>query len=266
MSPAAPPAGTSPPPLRVRLYAWAAGAVCHVSFAAAVAAMIWVMAHGMTAGLGRLAAPWGAVADALLVAQFVLAHSALLGRRGGGWLKALAPRSLGATLSTTTYVTVVSLQTLALFALWTPSGIVWWRATGGLRLAILAADAAAWMLLLKAIADAGLSLQTGALGWRAAASGRPPAYPPMPTRGLFAHIRQPIYLAFALTTWATPVWTPDQLAVALTLSAYCLLGPRLKEARFQARYGDRFAAYRARTPYWIPRRPRSRSPTTSLLE
>jgi methanethiol S-methyltransferase len=55
-------------------------------------------------------------------------------------------------------------------------------------------------------------------------------------------IRQPIYVAFALTLWTVPVWTPDQLALALSLTAYCLLAPRLKERRFAARYGDRFHA------------------------
>jgi protein-S-isoprenylcysteine O-methyltransferase Ste14 len=76
----------------------------------------------------------------------------------------------------------------------------------------------------------------------------------MPTRGLFAVIRQPIYVAFALTLWTVPVWTPDQLALAISYTAYCLLAPRLKERRFAARYGDRFARYRARVPYVVPKR------------
>jgi len=71
-------------------------------------------------------------------------------------------------------------------------------------------------------------------------------------------IRQPIYLAFALTTWAVPVWTPDQLALAISLTAYCLTAPMLKERRFRARYGDRFDRYAARTPYMIPRTGRCR--------
>jgi methanethiol S-methyltransferase len=80
----------------------------------------------------------------------------------------------------------------------------------------------------------------------------------MPTRGLFRVIRQPIYVAFALTLWAVPVWTPDQLALALSLTAYCLLAPRLKERRFAARYGDRFHAYQAAVPYALPRLPAPR--------
>lgn len=241
------------PRRRVVAYAVASGVVCHLSFAAAVAAMILVMLSGMTLGFGRAPFPWSLAANGLLLVQFIAPHSLLLGRRGGGVLKRLAPRRLGGRMATTTYVTVVSLQVLALFLLWTPSGVVWGRAQGPLRLALLLADAGAWLMLLKAIVDAGFALQSGLLGWRAVARGVAPAYPPMPTTGLFKGIRQPIYLAFALTTWATPVWTPDQLAIAVILSGYCALGPLLKERRFAARYGEAFARYRAATPYWLPR-------------
>ena len=234
-------------------YAWAAGAVCHVAFAAAVVAMIGEMAFGMSRAFGRVPPPWSLLANGLLILQFVAPHSLLLSRRGAGVLSRFAPKGLGGTMATTTYATVVSLQTLALFTLWTPSNVVWWRASGALFWLILLADAAAWLLLLKAIWDAGFALQTGALGWRAAVRGRTPAYPPMPTTGLFRHIRQPIYLAFALSTWAVPVWTPDQLVIALSLTGYCLLGPLLKERRFARRHGQAFDRYRAATPYWLPR-------------
>jgi protein-S-isoprenylcysteine O-methyltransferase Ste14 len=75
----------------------------------------------------------------------------------------------------------------------------------------------------------------------------------MPVRGLFRVVRQPIYVAFALTLWTVPVWTPDQLALATVFTLYCLLAPRLKERRFAARYGARFDKYRSRVPYATPR-------------
>ena len=80
-----------------------------------------------------------------------------------------------------------------------------------------------------------------------------PVFPEMPTSGLFRLIRQPIYVAFALTLWTPPVWTPDQLVLASAFTAYCLLAPRLKERRFAARYGARFDRYRAAVPYILPR-------------
>ena len=96
-------------------------------------------------------------------------------------------------------------------------------------------------------------MQSGALGWMSLLAKIKPVFPDMPTQGLFRHIRQPIYLAFALTLWAVPVWTPDQLALALSYTAYCLLAPRLKEKRFEQRYGAAFHRYRANVPYVLPK-------------
>ena len=74
----------------------------------------------------------------------------------------------------------------------------------------------------------------------------------MPHRGLFRLCRQPIYVSFALTLWTVPSWTPDQLAVAVALTLYCVLGPLFKEARFRRSFGTEFARYRANVPYWLP--------------
>jgi 2-polyprenyl-6-hydroxyphenyl methylase/3-demethylubiquinone-9 3-methyltransferase len=74
----------------------------------------------------------------------------------------------------------------------------------------------------------------------------------MPATGLFRIVRQPIYVAFALTLWTVPVWTPDQLLVAVVLTAYCVGGPLLKERRFRHRFGHEFLAYARRVPYWSP--------------
>jgi hypothetical protein len=146
---------------RHRVWAISSGIFCHISFLAAVGAMILMTHFGMTKSFGRAPTIWGIVCNTLLLAQFPLLHSLLLTKRGGRVLKGLAPRAIGADLTTTTYATIASVQTLALFLLWTPSGIVWWRAHGPVSLAIDAMNAGAWLFLLKAIIDAGLSVQTG---------------------------------------------------------------------------------------------------------
>jgi protein-S-isoprenylcysteine O-methyltransferase Ste14 len=175
---------------------------------------------------------------------------------GGRLLDRLIPGPHGQTLATTTYATLASAQLLALFALWTPSGIIWFRAEGAIFWAICAAFAASWLILLKASFDAGAEVQSGALGWMSLLARIRPVFPDMPTQGLFRLIRQPIYVAFAMTLWTVPVWTPDQLMLAVCFTAYCLLAPRLKERRFAARYGDRFTQYQAGVPYMLPRLPK----------
>jgi protein-S-isoprenylcysteine O-methyltransferase Ste14 len=102
------------------------------------------------------------------------------------------------------------------------------------------------------MADAGLSLQSGLLGWWALLRNKKPVYPKMPETGLFRLSRQPIYVAFTLTLWTVPTWTPDQLIVSTTLTVYCLIGPLFKEARFRRIYGPDFDAYCQRVPYWLP--------------
>ncbi len=232
--------------------ALAYGAVCHAAFAIAVAVMILAMWVGMSRSLGTVPQPWAWLANAALLLQFAVGHSALLSARGRRLLARLAPGPHGATLATTTYVVIASAQLFALFALWTPSGIIWWQAEGGALWAMTAVYAACWALLMKASFDAGAEVQSGYLGWSSLFRGVAPVFPDMPQTGLFRIVRQPIYVSFALTLWTVPVWTPDQLFLASVLTAYCLIGPRFKERRFARIFGARFAAYRAKVPYWLP--------------
>ena len=228
------------------------GIACHGCFVAGVGAMVVMMYYGMSLSLGRLEPPWRWIANGALLLQFPLTHSLLLSDKGRGLLARLAPAGLGRGLATTTYAIIAAISVFALFALWSPTGIIWWQAHGPLLVLMTGLYAAAWLLLAKAVADAGLALQTGQLGWWAVLNDRKPVYPGMPEAGLFRYSRQPIYVAFALTLWTTPTWTPDQLVVALTLTLYCVAGPLLKEARFRRAYGQKFELYRARVPYWLP--------------
>ena len=235
------------------------GVLCHATFAAGVLAMIVAMFFGLSATFGTVPWPWAAFANAALIVQFPLAHSLLLTGPGGRILSRLIPGPHGKTLSTSIYATIASAQLLALFVLWTPSGIIWWRAEGAVFWAIAMAYGASWLIVMKSIFDAGADLQTGALGWMSLLARIRPVFPDMPTQGLFRLIRQPIYVAFALTLWTVPVWTPDQFALAFSFTAYCLLAPILKERRFAARYGARFERYQADVPSMLPRLTKDRT-------
>jgi protein-S-isoprenylcysteine O-methyltransferase Ste14 len=242
---------------RQRRVALLYGILCHASFALGVAAMGVGLYLGLTPGRGPFHGAAALCADALLAALFVTVHSFLLTERGGRVLERLAPLGLGRDLASTTFAWIASLQLLMTFALWSPIGPVWWEPHGAARAALTAAYAASWALLLKAMSDAGLAVQTGALGWRAVAAGRRPSFGCFPTEGCFRFVRQPVYLAFALTLWTGAVWTPDHLFLALAWTAYCALGPRLKERRYLRRHGEAFARWREGVPYWLPRLPRA---------
>ncbi len=215
--------------------------------------MVIAMFFGMSRSVGTLPAPYSWIANAALIAQFPLLHSALLTSGGRKLLARLAPRGTGAALATTTFAAIAALQLLALFALWSPTGTVWWQAHGAALVVLVVLYATSWLLLIKAIMDAGLALQTGSLGWFAMLRGRQPVYPPMPQTGLFRLTRQPIYVSFALTFWTVPTWTPDQLVIAVVFTAYCVFAPLFKEARYRRIYGSAFDDYARNVPYWLPR-------------
>ncbi|GAY14848.1 isoprenylcysteine carboxylmethyltransferase family protein [Mycobacterium sp. shizuoka-1] len=258
-------ANSSPPAALRRggrvLIALVYGALCHTAFLAGVGAMMLAMWFGMSHSWGTLPAPWSWIANAALLAQFPVAHSLLLTGPGRALIGRLAPRGTGATLIPTTFVTLASVQVFALFALWTPSGTIWWQAHGAALAVLAALYACAWVLLGKAMVDAGLSVQIGTLGWLALLRDRRPVFPKMPTTGLFRLTRQPIYVAFTLTVWTVPTWTPDQLVVAATFTAYCLVAPLFKEARYRRIHGPAFDRYAQTVPYWLPWPSRPRSPS-----
>jgi protein-S-isoprenylcysteine O-methyltransferase Ste14 len=241
-----------------RVVALVYGATCHAFFAVAIVTMITVMGSGMTWGQGAVPTPYSWLVNVGLLAQFTFGHSVLLSKRGRTLLQRLAPCPISADMAPTTYLIVASIQLFLLFLAWTPSGVVWWQATGALLQGSLVLFVLSWILLMISVINAGISLQSGFNGWSAVFLGRRTSYPDMPTSGVFRFTRNPIYVSFALATWMVPVWTPDQLLVATSLTAYCLIGPLFKEARMSRLYGERFLAYTRNVPYWLPGLPPGR--------
>lgn len=229
------------------------GLLVHGLFACAVGSMAFALLTGLQHGHGGFHGTPAWVANALLVLQFPLLHSFLLGKAGRKVLAHLSPVGHGKKLGPTTYVMTGSLQLLAVFWGWSPSGTVWHDPAGATAVLQYALFAGAWLFLVKALWDAGIGLQSGAIGWWALLRDKPVDYGTMPVHGLFARCRQPIYLGFALVLWTAPTLTPDWLALTAPWTAYCVLGPLLKEARWEAMFGARFRDYRRSVPYFLPR-------------
>ena len=236
-----------------RLIAVAYGLLCHTIFLVAALTMVVVMGSGMTLGQGVIPEPWALWANVALLLQLPAGHSFFLTDRGRRTLKLFAPVRVASDMAPTIYVIIAAIQVFVLFAFWTPSGIVWWQAEGALLPVFLVFFALSWALLGLSTLNAGIELQSGFNGWSAVFLGRRVRYPDMPTSGLFRFTRNPIYVSFALTTWTVPIWTPDQLLVAVSLTAYCVFGPILKERRYRRLHGARFDNYTRQVPYWLPR-------------
>lgn len=235
------------------LAALAMAVLCHTAFVLAVGSMAYALLTGLQNGRGSLTGGYAIAGNLLLVLQFPLVHSFLLSARGRPWLQRLSPVGSGRALSLSTYVLSGSLQLLLTFWAWTPSGMVWHEPHGVLGYGQYVLFAGAWLFLVKALSDAGLGVQSGAAGWWALLRDKPVEYGAMPTKGLFATCRQPIYLGFAMVLWTAPTWTADWFVLTAGWTAYCVLGPRLKEARWERMFGDQFRAYRDTVPYLMPR-------------
>ena len=78
----------------------------------------------------KVPAPWFILANAAFFIYFQVSHSLLLTLRGSAFLQKIAPFGHGQTLATKTCAIIALFQLQALFALWTPSGIIWWQAEG----------------------------------------------------------------------------------------------------------------------------------------
>lgn len=235
-----------------RIRALILGILCHGIFLFAVWQMFWGIASGLTTGRGTVPAPWNLLANFALLVQFAFGHSFLLSRRGRAISSKIGGRQ-GAKLASTIFALITSAQLAAVFFFWSPSQIELFSLTP-LEIQILfVCYGAAWLFLGRAMYDAGIQLQTGALGWWAVFRKKRPEYPPMPTRGTFRVVRQPIYLAFTLILWSAPSGSLDHFILALPWTAYLILGPLLKERRFEQFFGDSFRTYKSLTPYFIPR-------------
>lgn len=235
------------------------GLMCHGLFALAVLAMVANLFFGLQLDWVRwdVQRPW--LVDLALVLQFPVLHSVFLTRPGTRVLRWLAPGSQDGTLDTTLFAMVSAVQVGALFVCWVPLGAPVTTTHGALYGVLSVGFVLGWALLGMAMWEAGLGVQTGATGWTALYRGDRPRYPRgFPQAGLHGLCRHPIYASFVLILWTGPVWSLDRLVLAIPLTAYCVLGPRLKEARYRARHGRAYARYAAARPALVPSGPRAR--------
>jgi 2-polyprenyl-6-methoxyphenol hydroxylase-like FAD-dependent oxidoreductase/protein-S-isoprenylcysteine O-methyltransferase Ste14 len=242
----------SPYTTKQRWMALVYGLVGHLVFAASLVVMFLSLYRGLSLGWVHFHGVTAWMVNVLLLAQFALGHSWFLSDRGRRFLARLAPWGLGRPLASTLFATLASIQLLLLFVFWSPSDVIWSAPEGWARIVMTGLYLSSWLVLMKAMMDAGLEIQLGYLGWTSVWRNREPVYKPFARTGLFRYVRQPIYLAFTLILWSAPTWTPDHLVLAVLLTAYCFGAPVIKEKRYRRWYGDAFARYQSRVPYWFP--------------
>lgn len=69
---------------------------------------------------------------------------------------------------------------------------------------------------------------------------------------LYKYVRHPLYFGGILGLWATPQMTVTHLVFAIGLTAYFVVGTLFEEIDLIRDFGDRYRAYRSKTPMLLP--------------
>lgn len=182
--------------------------------------------------------------DLALALQFAIPHSLLLyptiRERLSEWI---APAFYGLFFCAATCVSL-----LLIVKFWEPSSVVCWQFEGLGRLLIQMAFVGSWVALLGSIRLTGFGYQTGWTPWSHWLRRRPIPRREFKPRGVYLHLRHPVYLSFLGLIWFTPVMTSDRLLLAGTWTVYIFLGSHLKDRRLEYYLGDRYREYQARVP------------------
>ena len=230
------------------------GILCYTLFLA-----VFLYAIGFVGGFGvpkaiddGAAGPLAAAVavDLALLGLFAVQHS-VMARPGfkRRWTKLVPP-----AVERSTYVLFASLALALLFWQWRPlPGTVWSVESAWGRGLLWGLFAVGWGLVL---ASTFMISHAHLFGLRQVADHgrrRAPASPGFQTPGLYRHVRHPIMLGFFVAFWATPEMSAGHLLFAAAASGYIVVGVALEERDLVAAFGERYRAYRAQVPAFVPR-------------
>ncbi len=186
--------------------------------------------------------------DLGLLALFALQHS-VMARPA---FKRMWTRVIPESAERSTYTLLSSLALILLFWLWRPiGGVVWSVENEAARVALYAAYAFGWALLLYTTFLLNhfdlFGLRQVWLQFR----GRPYAHLPFRTPTLYRWVRHPLYVGWLVIFWATPTMTVTHLLFALMTTAYILIAIQFEERDLVAALPE-YSEYRKRVPMLVP--------------
>jgi len=200
-------------------------------------------------GPGPAATGWGVALNLALLTLFALQHSGMARRGFKAWWTRIVPEET----ERPTYVLASSVSLWLLYAFWQPLPDVVWEVTGSVgSVSLWAVYGFGWALLLYATALVDHFELFGVSQAIRGLKGRTPAPPRFVTPGLYRLVRHPIYLAWAIIFWATPVMTLGHLLFAAVCTGYMLVAIPLEERDLIHEFGDAYRDYRARVAMLLP--------------
>ena len=236
---------------RISIFAW--GVLCYVLFFGTfLYSIAFIGGFGVPKtidGPGEAAGFAGVAINLALMTLFAIQHSGMARRGFKAWWTKIVPEET----ERPTYVLASTVSLWLLYAFWQPLPGIVWEVTGSVGATSLwVLYGFGWALLLYATALVdhfelfGLSQALRGL------KGRAPAPPKFVTPGLYRLVRHPIYLAWTIIFWATPVMTVGHLLFAAVCTAYMLVAIPLEERDLIHEFGDAYRDYRARVAMLVP--------------
>ena len=167
-----------------------------------------------------------------LFTVFALHHSIMARTGAKAWITRLVPPALERSV----YVWIASVLFLAVCWLWRPLPGVTWQ-TRGAGLALYAAQLFGAVLTIAAARIVGV--------WELAGVKQPDHSKAIEFRadGPFAIVRHPIYLAWVLMVFATPVMTTSRLMFAVISTLYLIAAIPFEERSLVEAHGEEYRAY-----------------------
>jgi protein-S-isoprenylcysteine O-methyltransferase Ste14 len=181
------------------------------------------------------------VVDLLLFTLFALHHS-LFARTG---LKAAVTRTVPASLERSVYVWIASLLFIGVCACWQPVPGMAWHVTGWTADLLLALQAAGGVFTLVAARHLDVLELAGV---------RQALHLPLTrTSGLDDHgpyglVRHPIYFAWLLLVWPTPLMNGTRLVFAAISTIYLLVAIPYEERDLRRQFGTAYDDYSRKVP------------------
>lgn len=232
---------------------FAYGVACHLLFLAVFMYMVGFV--------GNLAVPksidtptstplaWAVVVNLLLVVGFGLQHS-VMARPA---FKRIWTRFVPRPIERSTYVLISCIVTIILMWQWRAVNLVVWDVQQPVGRGILwGLFAAGWLMVpLVSLMINHFDLFGTRQVWLYL-KGREYTSLPFRTPLLYAYVRHPLYIGWALAFWATPTMTVGHLLFAAPLTAYMILAARIEERDLVAHFGRTYEAYREHVPMFVP--------------
>jgi protein-S-isoprenylcysteine O-methyltransferase Ste14 len=187
--------------------------------------------------------------DLILLLAFGLQHS-VMARPA---FKRVWTRIVPQPIERATYVFASCIALVALVWFWQPIDAVVWNVQNPIGRGVLwALFAAGWLLVpLVSLMISHFDLFGVRQVWLHL-RGRESTPLPFRTPMLYAHIRHPLYVGWAVAFWATPTMTAGHALYASVLTGYMALAALIEERDLIAHFGQQYADYMRRVPRYVP--------------